>query len=127
MFIQTEPASDVPIYIQLAHQLMELIASGQLKEGEPLPSVRALATDLGVNMHTVNKSYHELEKKGIIRIIPKSGAIINPIVKDGISNEHRLRIVSEMKPLIVEAIVLGMSSEEIQQFVSTTISEIKEE
>lgn len=127
VFIQTEPASDIPIYIQLANQLIELIANGQLKDGEPLPSVRALASDLGVNMHTVNKSYHELEKKGIIRIVPKSGAIINPIVKDGISNEHRLRIVAEIKPVIAEAIVLGMSSEEIQQLVSTYISEIKEE
>lgn len=65
MLIQIEPSSVIPIYAQLTNQLIVLIARGQLKAGDALPSVRSLASDLGMNMHTVNKSYHELEKKGL--------------------------------------------------------------
>lgn len=126
MFIQIEPASDTPIYTQLTNQLIELIAKGQLKAGDTLPSVRSLASDLSVNMHTVNKSYHELEQKGIIRIVPKSGAVINPIVQHGITDANQLRITVQLKPLIAEASVLGMSAEEIQQLVSSILNSLKE-
>ncbi|MGE7879488.1 GntR family transcriptional regulator [Peribacillus muralis] len=126
MLIQIETSSDIPIYTQLSNQLIELIARGQLKGGDVLPSVRSLASDLGVNMHTVNKAYHELERKGIIRIVPKSGAVIDPSIRDGISHEHRLRIVEELKPIIAEAIVLGMNAEEIQHLTSSILLDIKE-
>ncbi|MER2091057.1 MAG: GntR family transcriptional regulator, partial [Sporosarcina sp.] len=59
MFIQIEPESDIPIYAQLVSQLIEAIARGNLTGGDALPSVRSLAADLGMNMHTVNKAYHE--------------------------------------------------------------------
>ncbi|ECV7489956.1 GntR family transcriptional regulator, partial [Salmonella enterica subsp. enterica serovar Muenchen] len=56
MIIQLDLQSDVPIYTQLVHQIIEGIASGRLQPGEPLPSVRSLASDIGVNLHTVNKA-----------------------------------------------------------------------
>lgn len=78
MFIEIKSNSDVPIYLQLAHQLMEGIVRGELKPGDSLPSVRAFASDLGMNMHTVNKAYHYLEEKEFIQIVAKSGVIIQP-------------------------------------------------
>lgn len=125
MFIQIEPDSDIPIYTQLTNQLIELVARGEIKEGFALPSVRSLAADLGVNMHTVNKSYHELEIKGIIRIIPKSGAIINPPPLYGILPLHRERIISEFRPKIAESLVLGMMDEEILAQIKLIISDLK--
>lgn len=68
MYIKLDPQSDFPIYSQLIHQLMEGILKGDLKEGDMLPSVRSLAADLGINMHTVNKSYHELEKEASFKL-----------------------------------------------------------
>lgn len=127
MFIQIEPTSDIPIYTQLANQVIELIARGQLQGGDTLPSVRALASDLSVNMHTVNKSYHELEHKGIIRIVPKSGAVIYPIVQDGITSDNRRRIIEQIKPILAESLVLGMDPEEIQKLVSSILTHLKEE
>ncbi len=127
MFIQIEPASDIPIYTQLTNQLIELIARGELKAGNTLPSVRSLAADLGMNMHTVNKAYHGLEKKGIIQIVPKSGAIINHLSQDGILESHRERVLEELKPIIAEAIVLGMKTEEIHTLTSSIISNFKGE
>ncbi|MBS4192085.1 GntR family transcriptional regulator [Bacillus sp. FJAT-49705] len=122
MIIQIEPQSDVPIYTQLTNQIIEGIARGYMHPGDSLPSVRAFAADLGVNMHTVNKSYHELEKKGIIRIIPKSGAVINSPVE--ISNNSE-RLLEEFKPMIAEALVLGLDKEQIQELVTSLIQDIK--
>lgn len=127
MLIQIEPTSDIPIYTQLANQLTELIARGELIGGDALPSVRSLAADLSMNMHTVNKAYHTLDKKGIIQIVPKSGAIINPIVQNGIQDNHRDRIAEELKPILAEAIVLGMSKEELLTLASSIITNIKGE
>jgi len=126
MFIQIEPTSEIPIYTQLANQLIELIATGTLKTSEALPSVRSLAADLGVNMHTVNKAYHELEKKNIIEIIPKSGAIINSISTKGPSEMQMELIQLHLKPLIAESIVYGMSKEQIISITSSIISELTE-
>lgn len=126
MFIQIEPESDIPIYAQLASQLIEAIARGNLVGGDALPSVRSLAADLGMNMHTVNKAYHELERKEIIRIVPKSGAIVNPLSQNEIRSDHLERISIEIKPIIAEAIVLGMKPEAINNLISSIILSIKE-
>lgn len=123
--IQIEPDSEIPIYTQLTNQIIEDIARGNIKPGDSLPSVRSFAADLGVNMHTVNKSYHELEKKGIIQIVPKSGAVIAKHEKVDLTTYEKLKGV--MRPQIAEAIVFGMKDEEIHQLVNTIISELKDD
>ncbi|MDN4607262.1 GntR family transcriptional regulator [Sporosarcina sp. F6_3S_P_2] len=125
MFIQIEPTSEIPIYTQLANQLIELIATGTLQTSEALPSVRSLAADLGVNMHTVNKAYHELEKKNIIQIIPKSGAVVNEISSTGPSDSQIEHIKQVMKPLIAESIVYGMDKKQILSIATSLISGIR--
>ncbi|MFS0574910.1 GntR family transcriptional regulator [Sporosarcina sp. 179-K 3D1 HS] len=127
MLIQIDPASEVPIYMQLTNQLIELAARGKLRDGDTLPSVRSLAADLGMNMHTVNKAYHALEKKGIITIVPKSGAVLNALHKGDISSRDKIRIKEELKPIIAEAMVLGMKLDEIQVLVRDIHSGVKEE
>lgn len=122
MLIRIEPESDIPIYKQLTNQIFEGIASGAIRPGDSLPSVRSLAADLGVNMHTVNKSYHELEKKGIIQIAPKSGAMIS--VPDGINSTIITRITAEIRPLIAEALAVGMDKDQINQLVTSIIQQI---
>ncbi len=61
MFLAIDFQSDTPIYMQLKHQIIAGIARGELKEGENLPSVRQLAQDIGINLHTVNKAYSLLK------------------------------------------------------------------
>lgn len=61
LFISFDFQSDAPIYVQLRNKIIEGIASKQLNPGDPLPSVRNLAKDLGVNMHTINKAYQLLK------------------------------------------------------------------
>jgi GntR family transcriptional regulator len=123
MIIRIEPESDIPIYQQITNQIIEGIARGSIQQGEPMPSVRAFAADLGVNMHTVNKSYHQLEKKGIIQIAPKSGAVIATLRDLNESFFERLKV--EYKPLIAESLVAGMSNEQIHGLVTSIIEDIK--
>ncbi|WHY65038.1 GntR family transcriptional regulator [Neobacillus sp. SuZ13] len=123
MIIQIEPDSDIPIYQQITNQIIEGIARGMIQPGDSLPSVRAFASDLGVNMHTVNKSYHQLEKKGIIRIAPKSGAVISSPQDFNESSSDRLK--DEYKTLIAESLVVGMSNEQIHQLVTSIIEDLR--
>lgn len=124
MFIQLELDSDIPLYTQLANGLIEAIANGSLQSGDSLPSVRSLAADLGINMHTVNKAYRELDTKGIVRIIPKSGAVISGPSKDQTSI-HRIK--NTLRPTIAEALAIGLTTKEIEQVMIDLISTIKEE
>ncbi|BCB02655.1 GntR family transcriptional regulator [Bacillus sp. KH172YL63] len=127
MFIQIEPQSDIPIYAQVKNGIMEGIVRGELSPGDILPSVRSLAGDLGVNMHTVNKSYHELEDKGVIRIVPKSGAVICPPAEGEIAPSRLDQLSEELRPLLVESLVIGMSEQDIQEFVTSIILKVKGE
>ncbi|MEK5444117.1 GntR family transcriptional regulator [Fredinandcohnia sp. FSL W7-1320] len=123
MIIRIEPESDIPIYQQMTNQIIEGIAIGLIQPGDSLPSVRTFAADLGINMHTVNKSYHQLEKKGIIRIVPKSGAVISSPHDFNDFSFNRLK--ENYKLLIAESLVVGMSNEQIQELVSSTINHLK--
>lgn len=70
-------SSGVPVYRQIIDQIRFGIASGQLKLGEQLPTVRALAVELKVNLNTVSKAYKELEIKNILETQQGSGTFIN--------------------------------------------------
>ncbi len=70
-------SSGVPIYRQIIDQIRFGIASGQLKLGEQLPTVRALAVELKVNLNTVSKAYKELEIKNILETQQGTGTFIN--------------------------------------------------
>ena len=62
-----------PVYLQLADQIRYAAASGRLRPGEPLPSLRPLAEELRINRNTIAKAYAELEAQGIIETLPGKG------------------------------------------------------
>lgn len=74
--IQIDFKSDEPIYMQLRNQIIMGIAVSKLTEGESLPSVRQLADTIGINMHTVNKTYNILKQEGFLKVDRRKGAII---------------------------------------------------
>jgi len=73
MLIEIDMHSSIPIYKQLKTAIISGILSGQLNEGDGLPSVRQLASDLGINLHTVRKVYEMLCEEGYIRIHRSKG------------------------------------------------------
>jgi GntR family transcriptional regulator len=62
-----------PVYLQLADQIRHAAASGRLRAGDPLPSLRPLAEELRINRNTIAKAYAELEGQGIIETVPGKG------------------------------------------------------
>jgi DNA-binding transcriptional regulator YhcF (GntR family) len=112
MFIKIDFSSDVPIYTQLRQQIIEGIAAGILKEGESLPSVRQMAEDIGINLHTVNKAYAILRDDNFILMDRRIGAVINS--KQNMElHDYESKFDEDIKPIIAEAYCRGMKEEEI--------------
>lgn len=76
MLIEIDFQSDEAIYMQLRNQIILGIATSLLQEGDTLPSVRQLADDVGINMHTVNKAYSVLRQEGFVTIDRRRGAVV---------------------------------------------------
>ena len=110
MIITINEASDIPIYLQIRDQIVTGIADGKLKAGDKLPTVRALATEIGINTMTVSKAYQLLKQEGYIVTERRSGARIR---KD-FSVEKKLNDNSEalLKRIASEAKLNGFSLEE---------------
>ncbi|GJM82172.1 GntR family transcriptional regulator [Paenibacillus timonensis] len=124
MIIQLDLQSDVPIYTQLVHQIIEGIASGRLQPGEPLPSVRSLASDIGVNLHTVNKAYTLLKQEGYIQVHRQKGVVIDPVGMPPVTPEFREKQRRELRPIVAEAICRGMEKDELLSLVEQIHQEI---
>ena len=111
MIIRIDEYSDVPIYMQIRNQIVMGISSGELKPGEQLPTVRALALEIGINTMTVSKTYQLLKQEGYIQTDRRSGATVAggssvPVSKDTL-NALRLNI-SELR-------LSGLSKEKIME------------
>lgn len=76
MMIEIDFQSEEALYIQLRNQIILGIATSTIHEGDALPSVRQMADDIGINMHTVNKAYAVLKQEGFLRLDRRKGAII---------------------------------------------------
>ncbi|MBD8520239.1 GntR family transcriptional regulator [Lysinibacillus fusiformis] len=114
MNLKVNRRSKVPLYQQLTHRLLLAIIIGDLKKGDHLPSIRNLATQTNLNLHTVHKSYKELQKKGIITIKPHSKAIV--IVDSGETISISLQQISiRIEHLIIESSILGINEIHLKQ------------
>ncbi len=76
MIIEIDFNSDEALYMQLRNQIILGIATSQFREGDSLPSVRQLADNIGINMHTVNKAYTVLRQEGYVKMDRRRGAMI---------------------------------------------------
>ncbi len=109
MLILIEPESEKPLYQQIRDQVVEGIARGELQQGSSLPSIRQLAADFGVNLHTVNKAYELLEREGFLQLKRKTGAVIQ--VKQKLAEDWEARL----RTLLAEAYVQNISRQDILQ------------
>lgn len=114
--------SEVPIYQQIRDRVVEAIADGELVEGDPLPSTRQLAGDLGINFHTVNKAYDQLRQQGVIRVNRKSGAVVrrdrgSGPPEPGFPEEWATRL----RTLLAEAVVQGMAADAVVERCTTVL------
>ncbi len=104
-----------PIYEQIKNGLKRLIVTGAMKEGDKLPSVRALATELAINPNTIQKAYNELENEGYIYSVPGKGSFASGEIK---ADEHRKEELKQrIRELIAELRFLGAGQGELLALV----------
>ena len=104
-----------PIYEQIIEKLEELMLIGVLKENDPMPSVRSLATDLAINPNTIQRAYAELERRGCIYVIKGKGSFV---AENGTMKENKKKeLLIHVSEIIDEAIRLGISDQEIKSMV----------
>ena len=115
MILNLDFNSDIPIYTQIREQIVKSIASGDLKINESLPSVRNMAEEIGVNHHTVNKSYNLLKDEGYINIDRRKGAIVNKLPLDK-TDFNVDKIESMLDLLVAQSYLLGMSRKEFLDY-----------
>lgn len=126
MFIKIEFDSDIPIYEQLRRQIIIGIARGDLKSGEDLPSVRQLSGDLGINMHTVNKTYNILKEEGYLTIDRRKGTVIKK--NSSLSKENYLDLINdELRYLAADSKNRGVKREAFLKICSEIYDEFKKD
>ena len=116
MEIRIDPDSAVPIYMQVVHSIKQQVATGQLKPGEQLPTVRELATDLRVNPNTVARAYDMLDSDNVITTQQGRGTY----VREHPDNVHLTRVRQEqlktmMDNTVAKALSQGYTAEEIEE------------
>lgn len=127
MYIQLDLESKKPIYTQLKHEIIAGIAKNELKPGEALPSVRSLASDLSINLHTVNKAYQQLKQEGFILIHRQKGVVVQPNGVEPVNDQYRNGLQDTLRPLIAESICRSMSESEYLQICHELFKEFTKE
>lgn len=116
-------ASDKPIYAQIASQIQDAILSGELTEGEALPSIRSLANDLHISVITTKRAYAELEDAGFIDTVQGKGSFVAGGNRD-LLREGRLKRVEELlAQAISEAAVADISARELHEMVDALMED----
>lgn len=114
MLIEIDFNSEEAFYIQLRNQIIIGIATDQIREGDTLPSVRALAEMIGINMHTVNKAYSVLRQEGFLKLDRRKGAVVS-------LDLDKLRAMEEtyegLQVILARAACKNISREEIHELV----------
>ena len=117
MQIQLTPQGGVPIYLQVMQQIKYLVASGKLRVGDELPSIRALADELIVNPNTIARAYRELEVEGVVEKRRTAGTFIadsgSPIAR-----KERLKVLKQrIDQVLVEALQMGFGLDEVLKLI----------
>jgi GntR family transcriptional regulator len=117
--LQIDFRSGLPIYAQIVNQIQAQVASGILKPGDQLPTVRALAEELRVNFNTVARAYRILDEERIISTQQGRGTYITEIPPPQVSEKLRREALEELtRRYISEAMRLEFSKSEIRQMVN---------
>ena len=116
MIVEIDSNSEEALYIRLINQIIIGIATDQIREGDTLPSVRQLADNIGINMHTVNKAYSVLKQEGFLRVDRRRGAVIA-------LDTDKMRTISEMRRdlsvILARGVCKNVSREEVHNLVDS--------
>ncbi|MGA8183759.1 MAG: GntR family transcriptional regulator [Terriglobia bacterium] len=123
MFLTVDASDKRPLYQQIVDGVKALIASGELREGMTLPSVRQVANDLGVNLNTIAVAYRQLQEEGFLRVRHGAGAVVSSRRARGVE-EQELR--KPLRTALTQLILGGRSDREILSAVRQELEVIRQ-
>ena len=112
MNITIQSKSGIPIYEQITKQLREAITNGELKAGEPLPSIRGLAAELAISVITTKRAYEDLEKEGMVYSVPGKGFFVDSPDLEFLAEKQTLGLEDSLAKWVAEAKKAGLSKRE---------------
>lgn len=127
MKIIVSNSSEQPLYQQIKEQIKTAIISGELKEGEPLPSIRALANDLHVSVLTTKRVYDELESEGFIITKAGKGSFVAPENLELLRESKRRMVEIKLSEAWETARSLGISKDELYSMMDLIFEEEEKE
>lgn len=113
ILIRIEAASAVPIHRQMLDQIRRQVATGVLREGEQVPSVRHLAEHLAVNQNTVLKVYNQLCIEGILKVDRGNGTFVAPGAVTASRAEGRALVAQAVREVVTQAVQMGLGQKEL--------------
>ena len=117
--------SPVSLCDQVRLAIREAIARGELRRGDPLPSVRQLANDLDINFNTVSRAYRDLEREGLVTSVRGRGTVVandsETVAMRGIEAEER--VLNDMRVLLTNARLAGIARERLRSMFEAKASE----
>lgn len=105
--------SGVPIYQQIVDQVRRMIVTGELQEGDPLPSMRLLAKDLRISLITTKRAYEELEAAGLLVTIGGKGCFVGRVAADKLAEQHRVELEQHLQKAVATAKCGGIGIEQL--------------
>lgn len=127
MFLQIDPGDAAPIYEQISRQIQFAVASGSLKPGDRVPSVRELARRLAVNPNTVARAYRELQALGILDSQRGLGLAVAPDAVDKCRDQRGRWIRERLAQVVGEALRAKVSARQIQSILQDVIQALSQQ
>ena len=113
--------SPIAVYVQIENQVQFAIASGRLKPGDTLPSVREMSSILNVNPNTVTKAYRDLELLQLVHTRRGVGVTVSEKAPKLSKDVTRMMVRSHLKDAVAECVAAGLTGSEVKSIVSETI------
>lgn len=119
MEILLSSSSDTPIYEQITTQIREMILSGRLKSGDPLPSMRLLAKELRISVITTKHAYEELERQGLIVSFTGKGSFVSQMPPSTLQAENLAEIQKLIRQAVEKARNSGISFDTLTEILNS--------
>lgn len=127
VWIDIDPRSGIPIYVQLVARVRHAIEVGGLGPGEKLPTVRGLAAELAIAPNTIVKAYNELQREGLVESRAGVGTVVAEGVAEVARGRQREAVFERLRVLVRDAAALGIKEDDLWESLDSEFERIPRE